>query len=70
MPVVVTGGISTPDGFGDFFADHLEETNIPFSISGVHSPDEPMYSVASGVLVAACPGEEEAETQRVDDAEE
>jgi len=53
VPVVVTGGTSSPNGFEDLFADHLEDANIPFSISGVHSADEPMYSVASGALVAA-----------------
>ena len=53
VPVVVTGGTSSPNGFEDLFADHLKDANIPFSISGVHSPDEPMYSVASGALVAA-----------------
>ena len=53
VPVVVTGGTSSPSGFEDLFADHLEDANLPFSISGVHSPDEPMYSVASGALVAA-----------------
>jgi len=59
LPVVVTGGTSTPSGFEDLFAEHLEDANIPFSISGVHSPDEPMYSVASGALVAARSEEEE-----------
>jgi hypothetical protein len=66
VPVVVTGGTSSPNGFEDLFADHLEDANIPFSISGVHSPDEPMYSVASGALVAAR-SEEEDETETVDD---
>jgi hypothetical protein len=66
VPVVVTGGTSSPNGFEDLFADHLEDANIPFSISGVHSPDEPMYSVASGALVAAR-SEEEEETETVDD---
>ncbi|MFW6317781.1 MAG: hypothetical protein ACOC06_04850, partial [Halorubrum sp.] len=53
VPVVVTGGTSSPSGFEDLFADHLADANIPFSISGVRSADEPMYSVASGALVAA-----------------
>jgi cell division ATPase FtsA len=53
VPVVVTGGTSSPNGFKDLFADHLDDANIPFSISGVRSAEEPMYSVASGALVAA-----------------
>jgi hypothetical protein len=61
VPVVVTGGTSSPNEFKNLFADHLEDANIPFSISGVHSPDEPMYSVASGALVAARSDKEEAE---------
>jgi len=70
VPVVVTGGTSSPSGFEDLFADHLEEANIPFSISGVHSPDEPMYSVASGALVAARSEEEEDDTEPAEDTEE
>ncbi len=35
VPVVVTGGTSSPDGFEALFRDHLEDANIPFSISGV-----------------------------------
>lgn len=59
VPVVVTGGTSSPNGFENLFADHLKDASIPFSISGVHSPTEPMYSVASGALVAARSEEEE-----------
>jgi len=60
VPVVVTGGTSSPNGFKDLFADHLSDANIPFSISGVRSAEEPMYSVASGALVAARSEEGEA----------
>jgi hypothetical protein len=67
VPVVVTGGTSSPNGFEDLFADHLKDANIPFSISGVHSPDEPMYSVASGALVAARSEEEEEAEAGEDD---
>ena len=62
VPVVVTGGTSMPDGFDDLFAEHLNEADLPFSISGVHSVDEPMYSVASGALVAARSEEDQQET--------
>lgn len=62
VPVVVTGGTSMPDGFDDLFAEHLNEADLPFSISGVHSVDEPMYSVASGALVAARSEEDRQET--------
>jgi actin-like ATPase involved in cell morphogenesis len=53
VPVVVTGGTSSPDGFEELFEEHLDEAEIPFSISGVSRAEEPMYSVASGALVAA-----------------
>ena len=53
VPVVVTGGTSSPDGFEKLFEDHLNDAPIPFSISDVRTPDEPLYSVARGSLVAA-----------------
>jgi actin-like ATPase involved in cell morphogenesis len=59
VPVVVTGGTSSPDGFDKLFQDHLEDATIPFNISEVRSVDEPMYSVARGALVAARSDEEE-----------
>jgi hypothetical protein len=62
VPVVVTGGTSMPDGFTKLFERHLEEANIPFSISGVTHAEEPMYSVARGGLVAARSDEDEAGT--------
>lgn len=59
VPVVVTGGTSIPDGFEDLFADHLAGADLPFSISDVRSAEDPMYSVASGALVAARSDEED-----------
>ncbi|MFB6130239.1 MAG: hypothetical protein ABEJ28_05400 [Salinigranum sp.] len=53
VPVVVTGGTSSPDGFEKLFEEHLNDSNIPFSISSVRRADEPLYSVARGALVAA-----------------
>ncbi|AGB37498.1 cell division protein FtsA [Natronococcus occultus] len=53
IPVVVTGGTSSPRGFEKLFRDHLREATIPFSISGVSHANEPLYSVARGGLVAA-----------------
>jgi actin-related protein len=69
VPVVVTGGTSRPSGFEELFADHLADANIPFSISDVHSPAEPMYSVASGALVAAR-SEEDDEPEAAEPAAE
>ncbi|PSQ17487.1 hypothetical protein BRD00_07205 [Halobacteriales archaeon QS_8_69_26] len=63
VPVVVTGGTSSPRGFEDLFRDHLRDANIPFSISGVRHANEPLYSVARGALVAARSDEEEERTR-------
>ncbi|WP_247010089.1 hypothetical protein [Halorientalis litorea] len=59
VPVVVTGGTASPDGFQELFRDHIEDAEIPFSISDVSHADEPLYSVARGGLVAARSDEEE-----------
>ncbi|MEF8825763.1 MAG: hypothetical protein V5A27_05405 [Halapricum sp.] len=69
VPVVVTGGTSTPDGFTKLFEKHLEEANIPFSISGVSHAEEPMYSVARGGLVAARSDEEQPEAEEEEEEE-
>jgi hypothetical protein len=53
VPVVVTGGTSTPDGFEELFAERLAQADLPFSTSDVSRADNPMYSVAQGALVAA-----------------
>ena len=63
VPVVVTGGTSSPNGFAQLFEQHLEDANIPFSISDVQHADEPMYSVSRGALVAARSDEGERERQ-------
>ncbi len=60
VPVVVTGGTSSPDGFEQLFSERLGDADIPFSISDVSRADNPMYSVAQGALVAARSEEERA----------
>jgi actin-like ATPase involved in cell morphogenesis len=69
VPVVVTGGTSSPRGFEKLFEDHLHDASIPFSISDVRSVDEPLYSVARGALVAARSDEQEAEAESSQSAE-
>jgi hypothetical protein len=70
VPVVVTGGTSSPDGFEELFRDHLDDASIPFSISGVTQASEPMYSVARGALVAARSDEEDERSRgSADEAE-
>jgi actin-like ATPase involved in cell morphogenesis len=53
VPVVVTGGTSSPQGFAKLFQDRLNDSAVPFSISDVRRAEEPMYSVARGALVAS-----------------
>ena len=67
VPVVVTGGTSSPDGFEELFSERLNDADLPFSISGVSRAENPMYSVAQGALVAARSEEERtAETSTSD----
>ena len=71
VPVVVTGGTSSPDGFEKLFEEHLDDSNIPFSISSVRRADEPLYSVARGALVAARSdaGDEASQSSSTDEPE-
>jgi cell division ATPase FtsA len=68
VPVVVTGGTSSPRGFEALFEDHLADADMPFSISGVQRAREPLYSVARGALVAA--RSEEGESSKAADEPE
>jgi hypothetical protein len=63
VPVVVTGGTASPDGFEELFEDHFDGADIPFSVSGVSRASEPLYSVARGALVASRTEEEEDREQ-------
>jgi len=63
VPVVVTGGTSSPDGFEKLFEDHLRESSIPFTVSEVNSVNDPLYSVSSGALIAA-QSEEDSEADQ------
>ncbi|RLM83594.1 hypothetical protein D3D02_17530 [Halobellus sp. Atlit-38R] len=71
VPVVVTGGTSSPDGFEELFEERLTESQIPFSISDVRQADNPLYSVAQGALVAARSEEQRAaQNQSTEEAAE
>ncbi|MFC7165628.1 hypothetical protein [Halospeciosus flavus] len=69
VPVVVTGGTASPDGFEALFENHLNNASLPFNVSGVRRAREPLHSVARGALVAARSDEDEA-AARADAAEE
>ncbi len=70
VPIVVTGGTASPEGFEQLFKDHVNNAGIPFSISGVTHADEPLYSVTRGALVAARSDEADTDTGTPEAAED
>jgi actin-like ATPase involved in cell morphogenesis len=50
---VVAGGTASPPGFDKFFEKLLREAKLPVEVGRVIRPDDPIYSVARGCLVAA-----------------
>jgi hypothetical protein len=50
---VVAGGTSSPPGFDVLFEKLLRQANLPIEVGKVIRPDDPVYSVARGCLVAA-----------------
>ena len=69
VPVVVTGGTSSPPGFERLFEERIEKADIPFSISDVRKANEPLYSVARGALVASRTEEGDSSEAGASDAE-
>lgn len=53
IPVVVTGGTSSPTGFKQLLEKHLNQADIPLSISEIRHVEDPLYTVAKGALIAA-----------------
>jgi len=50
---VVAGGTASPPGFDKMFETLLRQANLPIEIGRVIRPDDPLYSVARGCLIAA-----------------
>lgn len=53
VDVVIAGGTSSPNGFAEMFKESLEQTELPIKIGDVIRPEDPLYSVARGCLIAA-----------------
>lgn len=53
IDIVLAGGSSSPLGFVTMFKDTLTQVGLPIKIGDVIRPNEPLYSVARGVLLAA-----------------
>ena len=50
---MIAGGTSSPNGFANLFREVLEQTTLPIKIGDIIKPDDPLYSVARGCLIAA-----------------
>ena len=53
VDIVVAGGTASPPGFDTLFRRLLKSTDLPIEVGDVIRPEEPVYSVAKGCLVAA-----------------
>ena len=50
---IVAGGTSSPPGFDKLFEKLLREAKLPVEIGKVIRPDDPLYAVSRGCLLAA-----------------
>jgi len=53
IDIVIAGGTSSPPGFDTLFAKILKEADLPIEIGEIVRPNDPLYSVARGCLIAA-----------------
>ena len=53
VDVIVAGGTASAKGFDVLFAKVLKEANLPMEIGEVIRPEDPLFSVARGCLIAA-----------------
>ena len=65
IPIVITGGTSSPPGFVDAYEKRLRAANLPFDIKGVRAANSNLYTVSMGALVGARVHEAELKESRV-----
>jgi actin-related protein len=53
VDIVIAGGTSSPPGFDKMFRDTIMQAKLPIKIGDVIRPEDPLYSVARGCLIAA-----------------
>ena len=53
VDIIIAGGTSSPPGFDSLFAKVLKNAELPIDIGRVIRPNDPLYSVARGCLIAA-----------------
>jgi hypothetical protein len=63
VPVVITGGTSSPVGFVEAFEQRLRKAKLPFEIGVVRGGKSSLYTVSLGALVAARVKEAELKEQ-------
>jgi actin-like ATPase involved in cell morphogenesis len=51
--IVIAGGTASPKGFAELFETTFRAANMPIEIGKVIRPDDPLFSVARGCLLAA-----------------
>jgi hypothetical protein len=56
VPLVLSGGTATPDGFRDRFEKVLRSSDFPIELSEIRMAAEPLTTTAKGALVAALCG--------------
>lgn len=53
VDVVIAGGTSSPFGFANIFKETIQQVDLPIKIGEIIKPNDPLYSVARGCLIAA-----------------
>jgi hypothetical protein len=53
VDVVIAGGTSSPNGFGELFRETISQADLPIKIGTIIKPSDPLYSVSRGCLLAA-----------------
>lgn len=53
VDIVVAGGTSSPTGFEQMFQEVVNLAGLPVPINSIVKPEDPLYAVARGCLVAA-----------------
>lgn len=53
MPIILSGGTSSPEGFVEMFKELLAKKKPSFEIGEITRPEKPLFTVAEGCLIAA-----------------
>jgi hypothetical protein len=53
VDIVIAGGSSAPNGFVELVREVIKEAKLPIEIGEIRRPDDHLYAVARGCLIAA-----------------